>query len=330
MALFRAGLPAVPVETTSTPIPQETTLARDYGGIALRLPDTDRYCYLHFGRELTHGHRNKLSINAYGKGGWYARNVMGGYGDNFKDFLETSASATSVMVDGGNADHDTGELLFHESLDGLELASAREIGAWKDVEHERTVVLTRGPLIVIDRCLADEEHTYDWLYHASLCGLAFVRSDDAGVAPERLGASKHYDSLHPTAHVRDKTLTHWRRDDGSGMLLAFTPGGRLYAMHVTDAVRPHDGLLWRKTGKTVGFAATFYPHVAGETPSIDIATVPVTDAHGKVVGLDAGQAVRVKSAEGIFTVLANYAGQPLRAAGHESARRVSVRWERGE
>ena len=56
---------------------------------------------------------------------------------------------------------DTGELLYHSSNDEAAIACAREIGAWKDVEHERAVILTKDLVVVIDRLLADEPHTYD-------------------------------------------------------------------------------------------------------------------------------------------------------------------------
>ncbi len=324
LARFRGGTPQVPQEKAVSPIPEKTTIAPDYGGIAMRVPGTDQYCYFHFGRELTHGHRNKLSINAYGQGGWYSRNVMGGYGDNFHDFLETSASASSIMVDGKNADQDTGELLFHASVKGAELASAREVGAWKDVEHERSLVLTDRLLIVIDRCLSTEPHVYDWLHHTSSCRLELDRSNIEPPGIDRFGESVHYDSLPPTGRFKGNEPVVWTREKGGGMIMAFLPLGKLYVTHVTATGRPHDSIVWRQEGSNVRFAAAFLPLGKDQSEQVKIESIPVEDASGDEVGLTMGQAVRVSSGDETIIVLINYSGQPLKAGSLQSAERVSV------
>jgi len=329
LARFRGGVPQVSREKSVSPIPNGTTLASDYGGIALRVPESDQYCYFHFGRELTHGHRNKLSINAYGKGGWYVRNVMGGYGSNFHDFLETSASASSIMVDGKNADQDTGELLFNASVDGAELASAREVGAWKDVEHERSLVLTDRLLIVIDRCLSAKPHVYDWLHHTSICKLELDRSDIEPPGIDRFGESVHYDSLPPIGRFKGGGPALWTRKNGSGLITAFLPLGTRYVTHVTDTSRAHDSIVWRQEGTNVRFAAAFLPLGKDESGQVKIETLPVVDAAGVEVGLDHGQAVRIVSSDEVITVLVNYSGQPLTVGSLRSIERVSVRREKG-
>ncbi len=286
MALFRDGQPAVPPEKTHSPIPDKTTIAVDYGGISMRVPGTDRYCYVHYGRELTHGHRNKLSINAYGKGGWYVRNVAGGYGDDFKDFLETIASSTSVMIDGKDADSDTGELLFHKDTEGLSMASAREVGAWKNVEHERSVVLTEGPLIVIDRVLADREHRYDWLYHSRGTRLDLVRDGFAARA-EPLGETRLYGSLFPDGVQEAPTVVHLRRKNESGLKIALADPGRLFSFRALEK-RPSPGLLWRRQGKTLCFAAVYWPYAKGEDGVPRIERLPVTEGGQRVGGSQGG------------------------------------------
>ena len=328
LALFRGGKPQVPEEKAVSPIPEKTTLAPDYGGISLRIPETDRYCYFHFGRELTHGHRNKLSINAYGKGGWYARNVMGGYGHNFDDFLETSASASSIIVDGENADQDTGELLFHGSAAGAEIASGREVGAWKDVEHERTLVLTDSVLIVLDRCRSDGEHIYDWLHHTNRCRLILDKDNVTEPGIDRFGDSAHYDSLPPTGRFTGNRPVRWRRKDGSGLLTAFLPIGTRYVTRVTDTFRNHESLLWRQKGKTVRFAAAFQPLAKEETGDVEIERISVVDQAGKEVGLSTGQAVRVRCGSKVWTVLVNYSGGLLKAGPVRTRRRVGVNAEK--
>ncbi|MDP6506305.1 MAG: hypothetical protein QF886_21960 [Planctomycetota bacterium] len=292
-----------------------TTNLPHYGGIALRNRGKKNYCYLHYGRELVHGHPNKLSINAYAKGGWFVRNVMGGYGDNFKNFLNTIASSTSIMVDGRNPDADTGELLFHKSGDGWDAASAREVGAYKDVEHERSMVLAGDLLIVLDRCVSETEHTYDWLYHTSLTRLSL---DGAlkEVETKRPGGSQLYESFVPIGDVSKRSAVTFKRQDGSGVRIAFLNGDEIHAF---KALKKYDGLLWRKKGKTLSFAAVYWPFRPDEKGEVSIAALPLKDT-----GIAQGQAVKVNSPEGKFVVLVNYGGKELQCDTFRSKERVSV------
>ncbi|MDP6115471.1 MAG: hypothetical protein QGG53_26730, partial [Planctomycetota bacterium] len=280
-ALTWQSKPKVTKENTVSPIPNQTTVLPEYGGIAMRVPDAGNYCYMHFGRELVHGHRNKLSINAYAKGGWFVRNVMGGYGSNFKNFLETIASSTSIMIDGANPDADTGELIYQRSGKGWEAAAAREVGAYKDVEHERALVQTKEALIVIDRCQASKEHRYDWLYHTSLTRLSLATEGRKESKAERFGESVLYESLHPTGKFDLPTQAVLKRPDGSGLRILFAGKGELLSF---KALRKTDGLLWRKKGKTTSFACVYLPYAKDEEVTGSIAPLKVTDAAGKGVG----------------------------------------------
>lgn len=334
MALFRPAEPSLPEEETRSPIPDGAVVMPDYGGVAMRIPETDMYCYVHYGRELVHGHRNKLSFQAYGKGGWFARNVMGGYEHNFYDFLETVASANTVVVDGQNADHDTGELLAHTQGEGFDAVVAREVGAWKDVEHRRAVVLTRGPLIIIDRCASDSEHTYDWLMHTVKTGLKLDETDLEPAPENTFGDSKHYTSLTPRWVLPTAAPVRWARKDSSGLVVSVLPQGELYSMTVKDAFGskrdpawPFEGLFWRQRGKTAGFAAALRPFSKDEQGSVSIEPVKVVGPDKKTVGLDQGQAVRVVAPEGTYLVLVNDSGRTLKADSLSSNERISVLFE---
>lgn len=324
-AAFRQGPAKIAKEQTTSPIAAQTVNLADYGGIALRLPETDHYAYFHYGRDLVHGHRNKLSINAYGQGQWYMRNVMGGYESNFANFLETIASATTVMVNGSNADTDTGELLFHKSVPGAELASAREIGAYKTVEHERSVVLTRHGLIVLDRLLADQRHRYDWLYHASYTQLAPAFEDRVSVDASPLGESKLYESLKPVGRVNQFNALHWKREKNSGLVQAFVSDGQMHLVQVDHTYRPHRSLVWRQDGSTVRFASVMVPYKGETPPGVKIEPLQVKDASGRPVDLKQGQAVRVTVNDETLIVLVNYTGQPLTAEDLTSSDRVAVK-----
>lgn len=277
-AYFAAGEPKIAKEQAINPLPTSTTQLPDYGGIALRVPGSDAYAYLHYGREVTHGHRNKLSVHAYGKGGWYMRNIMGGYGDSFKDFLETIASAGTVMVDGKNANSDTGELLCYKSQPGVEIASAREIGAWTDVEHERTVVLTTGPMIIVDRLMSDQEHTYDWLYYAEkYCYLTLKQPAKLLPAPEKFGATTPFTVLKPVGQLAKADFIEWRRENGSGMEMALLPEGDVFLSRVEGketgkfkGFGDNRGLLWRQKGKVCFFASVMLPLGKDEAGALSI------------------------------------------------------------
>jgi len=320
-ALTWKSKPKVPQEQTRSPIPDATTDFPHYGGIALRVPGAKSYCYLHYGRELVHGHRNKLSINAYADGAWFVRNVMGGYGDNFMNFLETIGSSTSIMVDGKNPDADTGELLFHRSGNGWEAASAREVGAYKDVEHERSVVLTRHALVVIDRVLAGQRHTYDWLYHSCRTGLSLDLPESLTAAPDRLGESPIYESLRPIGAFGAPVPAKLSRKDGSGLKIGFVKGGELFAF---KALGKYDGLLWRQKGKTVSFACAMSAHGRGGAVNAAIQPVPVTDSAGTPASLHQGQAYRATAGGEELTVLVNYTGKELKCGEVRSKDRVTV------
>jgi hypothetical protein len=324
-ALIRGGTPKIKAENAKPIIPTKTTIMPDYGGIAMRLPDTDNYCYVHYGRELTHGHRNKLSFQAFGKKGWFARNIMGGYEHNFTDFLETNASSNVIMVDGKNADTDTGELVAHISGEGFEAVSVKENGAWKDGEHERVVVLTKGPLIVIDRCKADTSHTYQWLYHANICRLSLDKSNYTPDPDIAFGDSKHFASLTPRGKISTSQNINWLRKNKSGMKMSFLNGGEIIAFNTKQTYRPSDGIMWRKKGKTVRFAAALWPYAKGEDGTVSITSLPVTNKNGVQVDLSLAQAVKVTAPEGIYTVLVNYSKQNLSAGDLTSKERIAVK-----
>ena len=246
---------------------------------------------------------------------------MGGYQDNFKDFLETIASSSSIMIDGENPDADTGELLFHRSGPGWEVVSAREVGAYKDVEHERSIALTGDVLVVIDRCLADAEHTYDWLYQSCLTKLGLDKALLLESPLERLGESRLYSSLHPLGKFASPDKAHFARKDGSGLRLGFVPGGDLYAFH---ARKKYDGLLRRKKGRTTSFACVMFPYAKDEVGEPQIEQLKVLDAQGKEADLSQGQAYRASAAGKELTVLVNYTSQELQSGPLKSKERVSV------
>ena len=288
-----------------------------YGGIAMRADAGKMYCYLAYGRHLVHGHYNKLSINAYGKGGWFVRNVMGGYGDHFREFLEPTSGSSTIMVDGRSQDADTGELLFSKSTPLGELASAREIGAYKDLEHERTCVLLPDSLVVIDRCVSDASHTYDWLHHTDkMTGLEFAEGPADQREIESLGDTACYPVFLPATELTlagPAALVRYARANKSGAAIAFATLDE----DAAQLIRARKGttLIARKKGGTVRFACVMQPLAVDETPTATIEPVALVDAKtGKAVGLDRAQAYRVSTPAAARLVIVNYTHQPVRTA----------------
>ena len=351
-ALFNDSPPKIAKDVARPIFVDETVNFPDYGGLAMRVPSTFKrdpdpklgvagaqmYAYIHYGRTLVHGHYNKLSVNAYGKGGWFVRNVMGGYGDHFKEYLEPTSGSSTVMVDGRSQDADTGELLFMRSTALGEVASAREVGAWKDVEHERSLVLTPSVLVMIDRCASEKEHTYDWLWHGALTDLKFDADQNEGEEIASLGKAACYPFFLPATKLNvtgDTAKMLYRRalakgqSSATGAALSFCTMSRddSQLIRVRNGGK-HEGLIWRKKGATVGFACMMEPLDRGEATSASIEALEVVDAAtGKAVGLDRAQAYRVITAEGTLVVVVNYGIEKVRTKTTpvvESADRVTA------
>lgn len=310
--VFNDSIPKIPKDKTVPILADQSVNFPDYGAQVLRVPGTDAYAYIHYGRTLVHGHYDKLSINAYGKGGWYVGNVMGGYGHRFKEYLEPTSGSSTIIVDGKSQDADTGTLLFQKSTPLGELASAREEGAWKDVEHERTLVLTSTHLIVIDRCAGDKEHTYDWLWHGSATGLQLEAAQAEGEEIRSLGEAACYPFFLPATRLivtGDATrIVYERPKTKTGAALNFGGLTRDQAqLFRTRNEGTHEGLMLRKRGKTVAFACVMEPLGNDEKPTATIEPLEALDAAtGKPVGLDRAQAYRVSTSMGRLIVIVNY------------------------
>jgi hypothetical protein len=325
-AAFQAEGTTVPADQVK-PIAPVTMRFPDYGVAVLRTPQSDMYSVLAFGRHLIHGHYNKMSVNAYGKGGWFVRNLWGGYGEGFSEHLEATAGSSTVMVDGGNQDADTGELLFLRSTGLAEIAHARENGAWKDVEHTRTVVQTADWLLMIDRCRSDHDHTYDWLYHGQAPGgkdvaLAWADGPALASAVDTLGDAPCYPFFLPAEDRTPPGDTPWRvryqRPDRSGVQVTLVhdpdaPGSLFRTL--SEKRWPHEGLIHRQRGATARFAALFEPLAKDEPPQAAITPLALTDAKtGQPVRWQDAQGFTVTRGDRALAVIVTYSDVALRLA----------------
>jgi hypothetical protein len=323
VAAFQAQGTRVP-ETEVRPIVAVTTNLPDYGVAVLRVPGSDAYAALAWGRHLVHGHFNKLSVNAYAKGGWFVRNMWGGYGKGFAEFVEPTASSSTVMVDGRSQDADTGELLFLENTPAAQLASARELGAWKDVEHERTVALTGDWMLMLDRLAADKPHVYDWLFHGQGVGKseALAWADGPGLVdgpPLRLTADTNscyafFEPAEGRALTAPVTTIRYTRANQTGVALHLVKTGTAL-FRTGSATWPHEGLVYRQQAGDAAFVTLFEPLGTNETPRLTVEAVPLVLAEtGRPATLREAQAAAVTAGGKRTLVVVNYAGVPLKTA----------------
>jgi hypothetical protein len=321
VAAFQAQGTRVPEDRVRPIVPVTTNLA-DYGVAVLRVPGTDAYAALAWGRHLVHGHYNKMSVNAYAKGGWFVRNMWGGYGKGFAEYVEPTASASTIMLDGRSQDADTGELMFLTNTPAAQLASAREIGAWKDAEHERTVALTADWMLVLDRVSSDKPHVMDWLYHGQGVSKTdtLAWKDGPGLVdgpPLRLTAASNscfgfFEPVEGRALEAPVTSIRYARPNGSGLGLHLLKTGTAL-FRTGNATWPHEGLVFRQQAAEGRFVALFEPLGTNEAPRLSVETVQLvrTDT-GKPAELREAQAAAVTAGGNRTIVAVNYAGVPLK------------------
>lgn len=140
-------------------------------------PETQIMATLDFGRNIAHGHldRNQITLAAFGKmfshGPGSSYNVgKGGIivseDPKLKSFVQAgSLGQNVVLVDAQNQMPAIGELLVWSDKPENQFATARVSGIAPGVNHDRTLALQDGLVIIIDRLESENEHTFDFVYH---------------------------------------------------------------------------------------------------------------------------------------------------------------------
>jgi len=262
---------------------------------------------------VTHSHHDKLGIIFYGKGEYLGVDEGSLYNtDTSKQshlpnwrkrsrWSHHSLVHNTITVDETGQVYGGGHLLyFHGDKDGHQAVSAYTDNVYQGVLLERNIVMLGGVMVLVDRCLSETEHTYDWAYHSfgELTG-------PEGLEPrEKLGEKHPYD-LPENARwgALDGSVEFtWKREKASLRLL-FVPDGKTeYGTAIgwanrayQDARREAPFVLARRRGKNAMFVTVFEPH-KGAVPGIRAVSREPVLAQGKPVPSD--QAVGLKITKG--------------------------------
>jgi len=140
-------------------------------------PDEQIMATLDYGRNVMHGalDRNQFTLYAFGKvfshGPGSSYNVGSGgitRGDDPRlgSFVSHgSLGQNVVVVDAQDQMPAIGKLLAFSEKPDFQVAVSRVDGIQPGVSHMRGLVHTEGLVVVLDRMVSDEEHTYDFVYH---------------------------------------------------------------------------------------------------------------------------------------------------------------------
>ena len=279
------------------------TVLREGGG-----PDALYVALDHRPPAVTHSHHDKLSIVFYGKGellgvddgslynidtnkqrklpNWPRRSRWGGH----------SLVHNTITVDQTSQQYGGGRLLYYHGEKGeYQAVAASTDNVYKGVVLERNIVMLGGVMVMVDRCMSEGEHTYDWTHH-SFGKLAAPE----GLAPrDALGEAGIYKTPEDVkwgAPAGDLSFV-WQRPRASLNLTVLaepdmktecgTAMGWANRSWI-EARQEAPFALVRRKGKNVMFVTVFEPF-KGETPGIkrvSRAKVKAGSADDEAVGLE--------------------------------------------
>ncbi|MDP7250447.1 MAG: heparinase II/III family protein [Planctomycetota bacterium] len=148
---------------------------------------------------FTHSHHDKLGIILYGKGAYLGvdegslyntdttmQNGLPNWGKRRK-WSHHSLVHNTITVDETDQVFGGGKLLyFNGEKDSYQAVAASTDNVYRGVTIERNIIMLGGVVVMVDRCLSDAEHTYDWTHHSfgSLRGPAELK-------PKEILGKKH-------------------------------------------------------------------------------------------------------------------------------------------
>jgi hypothetical protein len=114
-----------------------------------------------------HGHPDKLGFTLFARGKTQAPDPGSvAYGTPIhQKWYKQTLSHNTVVVDGQSQDPATGELNFMVTADGMDILQADAGAFYEGVRMNRTMVVTEGTILIVDRVRSNRAHTYDWVYH---------------------------------------------------------------------------------------------------------------------------------------------------------------------
>ncbi|MEK6398867.1 MAG: alginate lyase family protein, partial [Terriglobus sp.] len=164
---FLFGAPQLPKATAPR---LASTIFPEAGYATLRSQGSDLTAILKFGPHGgAHGHYDKLNFILYSHGITLAEDP----GTHFyglpihKEWDAMTIAHNTISVDGQRQSQATGKLLDWHVGDGWTAVSADAGAAYTSASLQRTMLLTPGYVLIIDRCESKDgqPHTFDWAYH---------------------------------------------------------------------------------------------------------------------------------------------------------------------
>ena len=198
---------------------------------------------LDYGRNPMHAHldRNQITLSAFGRifshGPGSLYNVGSGGMRRIRDRkLESfcghgSLGQNVIVVDQRNQLKAVGHLLSWQRESGKQVVAARVPSIRPGVDHIRALVLTGGVVVILDRVISKEKHTYDFLYH-NLGTLTLGEGWSAEEVSGSLGQTGNYGNLVDPRRLSGKGTVRlrWALTEGAHVALwhAADSGGRFY------------------------------------------------------------------------------------------------------
>ena len=313
----------------------EPTLFRHAGMAILRQGQTageQIMVTLDYGASLFHGglDRNQFTLAAFGKtythGPGSLYNVGSGGMTRRRDpdltaFIgHGSLSHNVIVVDQKNQQRVIGELVAWSDDPERQVAVSRVNGAYPGVTHVRGVVLTRGIVLMFDQLRADEQHTYDFVYHnfgqldtgqAETKEVASPLGDTANYA--HIKRLRRYAGDGPVTlkwDLRDQHTGDAPSDGDAKANLPAAPGLKLWqgALAGSDAYLGVTGLNNPNTRTVPDDAPTLIRRVSGEKTTFltvlepyradsKIASIQKTGDQGITIELRSGQRIEASLRE---------------------------------
>lgn len=270
---------------------------RHYGMTVLREGEGEDAVYValdHRPPAVTHSHYDKLGIILYGKGEYLGVDEGSLYNnDNSKQtglpnwgkrsaWHGHSLVHNTITVDKKSQNFGGGKLLYYHGDKGdYQAVAAMTDNVYGGVILERNIVLLDGIILMVDRCLSDSEHTYDWAHHSF--------GDLQG--PKWLKPTEHLDSVKPydlpenakMGESADDAFFRWTRKKASlGITILSENGQTEYGTAVGWANKAYrlarqdaPMVMARRRGKNVHFVTILEPF-KGDTPEImTVERIPV-------------------------------------------------------
>ncbi len=247
------------------PIPRQSQVLREMGFAMLRSPALT--AAVRFGMHGGgHGHPDKLNVVTYGGGRLLGLDPGSiNYGVPLhQEWYRSTIAHNTVAVDGASQSTADGRLVSWSTEAGVTKLVASAPAAYKGVTLQRSLGMSAaGRLSDRFECTSttDEEHTYDWAFHAPG---RLTMSVEMSARAEALGDKNGYQHLKKLASGKtDGAFTaRWLPASGTGPALMLrveaAPGTEVFTAvgPGRDPVDEVPVLIVRRRGKAAVFAVT--------------------------------------------------------------------------